>query len=79
MSAVVDFEQSTGQPDVRHDTQAVRDTEPIPLVIVEGFLGGIGQVVGGNFEYYLSGEGKIAENTGRTVIFAGYASSASVN
>ncbi|EIM92237.1 alpha/beta-hydrolase [Stereum hirsutum FP-91666 SS1] len=71
MSAVVDFEQTTGQPDVRHDTQAVRDTEPIPLVIVEGFLGGIGQVVGGNFEYYLNGEGKIAENTGRTVIFAG--------
>lgn len=57
------------------NSQSHSNAEPIPLVVVEGFMGGIGQAVGGNFEYYLNGEGHIAKETRRKVIFAGYATS----
>ena len=30
----------------------------IPLVIVEGFLGGIARVAGGNFESYMNGDAR---------------------
>ncbi|KAI0068173.1 alpha/beta-hydrolase [Artomyces pyxidatus] len=44
--------------------------EPIPLVIVEGFLGGSGESLWGNFAHYLNGEDEKAGCGRRRVIFA---------
>ena len=46
---------------------------PIPLVIVEGFLGGIARVAGGNFESYMNGgatRGGTKAKKRRRVMFA---------
>lgn len=46
---------------------------PIPLVIVEGFLGGIARVAGGNFESYMNGDatkGGTKAKKRRRVMFA---------
>ncbi|KAI0052547.1 alpha/beta-hydrolase [Auriscalpium vulgare] len=44
--------------------------EPAPLVIVEGFLGGVGETVWGHFQHYLNAEDDAAGSTRRRVIFA---------
>ncbi|KAJ6621089.1 alpha/beta-hydrolase [Mycena sp. CBHHK59/15] len=48
------------------------EDEPIPLVIVEGFLSGAGALLWGNFEQYLNQDSNARGKTRRRTIFARY-------
>lgn len=46
--------------------------EPTPLVIVEGFLGGAGAVLWGDFEEHINLDCRVSREHRRRVIFARY-------